>query len=33
VTFGLGELAERIGGRVVGDPARRVRGVATLARA
>jgi len=33
VTFGLGELAERIGARVVGDPARRVRAVATLARA
>ena len=33
MTFGLGELAERVGGRVVGDPARRVRAVATLARA
>jgi UDP-3-O-[3-hydroxymyristoyl] glucosamine N-acyltransferase len=33
VTFGLGELAERVGARVIGDPARRVRAVATLARA
>ncbi len=33
MTFGLGELAERVGARVVGDAARRVRGIATLARA
>lgn len=31
--FTLGELAERVGARVVGDAARRVRAVATLARA
>ncbi len=28
--FRLGDLAQRVGGRVIGDPAREVRGVATL---